>query len=111
MNEISYNFSSSTMGQVVIAGLLSMQLLIGSPENGTDRLSPLQLSQASYSSDANEATFDSFRESITGQYDHTPIKFEQSVGNFYARLVSTQEQLGTNFEKVLHENLWDLYES
>lgn len=111
MNEISYNLLSSTMSQVVIAGLLSMQLLSGTPENKTDQLSPLQLTQASYSSDANPATFDSFRESVSGQYDFMPIQFAQSIGNFYSRLVSTQEQLGAGFEKVLHDNLWDLYES
>jgi len=30
---------------------------------------------------------------------------------FYANLLAKQEPLGTEFEKVLYDNLWDLYVS
>jgi hypothetical protein len=111
MNKISYNLTPGTMSQVVIAGLLSMQLLNGSPENGSNKLDMPAVLQASYASDGNTPTFDSFRGAVTGQYDSSSVQFEHSVGNFYARLVSTQEPLGGIFEKVLYDNLWDLYES
>ena len=111
MNKIIYNLSSGTMSQVVIAGLLSIQLLNGFSENvGNHHEAPAVL-QASYASDGNTPTFDSFRGAISGKYDSSSIQFEQSVGNFYARLVSAQEPLGAIFEKVLYDNLWDLYES
>jgi hypothetical protein len=111
MNEIRYNLASSTMSQVVVAGLFSVMALSASPEkvsllSGTHPFSP-----TTYSSDGSTPTFDSFRGGITGQYDHSPIQFEQVVGNFYARLLSSQEPLGAEFEKVLYDNLWDLYES
>lgn len=37
--------------------------------------------------------------------------FIKSVSNFYANLAEKQEPLGKEFEKVLHDNLWDLYGS
>jgi len=37
------------------------------------------------------------------------VDFEGSVSNFYAKLKSSQETLGQAFEKVLVDNLWDLY--
>jgi len=37
------------------------------------------------------------------------VDFESSVSNFYAKLKSSQESLGQDFEKVLVDNLWDLY--
>lgn len=32
------------------------------------------------------------------------------VTSFYAKLLSSQEPLGVEFEKVLYDNLWELYE-
>jgi hypothetical protein len=111
MIEIRYNFASSTMSSVVMAGLFSMAVLNAAPEKVTPVTGAHLVLGNTYSSGGRGATFDSFRGSITGQYDLNPIKFEQAVGNFYARLLSSQEPLGAEFEKVLFDNLWDLYES
>jgi hypothetical protein len=35
--------------------------------------------------------------------------FEESVASFYSSLLSKQEPLGKEFERVLHNNLWNLY--
>jgi hypothetical protein len=35
--------------------------------------------------------------------------FEESVASFYSSLVSKQEPLGKEFDRVLHNNLWNLY--
>lgn len=99
------------MSQVVIAGLLSIQLLNGATENAGNHQEVPAVLQASYASDGNTPTFDSFRGTVSGKYDSSSIQFERSVGNFYARLVSAQEPLGEIFEKVLYDNLWELYES
>ena len=40
----------------------------------------------------------------------SPDLFVESISNFYAKLVTSQEPLGAEFSRVLHENLWDLYE-
>jgi len=37
--------------------------------------------------------------------------FEILIGKFYACLLASQEPLGSDFEEILHKNLWDLYES
>lgn len=37
-------------------------------------------------------------------------EFEQIIVNFYKDLLSNQEPLGIEFEKVLYDNLWNLYE-
>lgn len=111
MNEIRYNFASSTMSSVVMAGLFSMAGLNAPHERVMQMTDVHPVLGNTYSSGGRGATFDSFRGSITGQYDLSPIKFEQAVGNFYARLLSSQEPLGEEFEKVLFDNLWDLYES
>lgn len=111
MNEIRYNLASSTLSHVVMAGLFSMAALNASPGKVAPTSGVQPFSRNTYLSEGSSATFDSFRGGISGQYDHTPIQFEQAVGNFYARLLSSQEPLGLEFEKVLYENLWDLYES
>ena len=37
------------------------------------------------------------------------MNFEEKIADFYADLLFKQEPLGEEFEKVLYENLWDLY--
>ena len=37
--------------------------------------------------------------------------FEAIVTSFFEELSSNQEPLGHEFEEVLFENLWDLYQS
>lgn len=36
--------------------------------------------------------------------------FEQVIHDFYSELLAHQEPLGEQFEAVLFNNLWDLYE-
>lgn len=38
-------------------------------------------------------------------------EFTESISTFYSALYSKQQALGSDFEKVLNENLWDLYGS
>lgn len=60
---------------------------------------------------SNKQTFSRYSSPITGEFITATVTFEQAVSNFYARLMVNQEPLGAEFEKVLYENLWDLYES
>lgn len=39
------------------------------------------------------------------------INFEKAISDFYNQLLEKQEPLDENFEKLLHENLWNLYET
>ena len=111
MNKIRPNGSSSTMGSVLITGLLSAAILNALPENLILGSKNHIFLYFSYSANDRSATSDSFRSTVTGQYDFSPPPFEQVVVNFYAKLLAAQEPLGEKFEKVLHDNLWDLYES
>lgn len=119
MNEIRYDQASSTFsGQasspfnfVVMAGLVAMQVLHTAPPKAFTEHRNIPLLQSPYSLDGNKATFNNYSNPITGAYDSAPSGFEQAVGNFYARLLASQEPLGAEFERVLYDNLWDLYES
>lgn len=112
MSNFRYNQASTTYSSVITAGLLAMQALNGTPINSISDQCGDFLLRNSYSLGKNKSTFNSCINSITGEYNPaSAIGFEQSVGNFYARLLGNQEPLGAAFEKVLYDNLWDLYES
>lgn len=114
MSEIQYNQSASTFSQVFLTGVgavLLTQMLQHLPTKDIDFQKNISLFQKSYSLDKSVPTYNSYASIMTGEYISAPREFEQSIGNFYARLLTNQEPLGAEFEKVLHENLWDLYES
>ncbi len=112
MSEISYSHQrSSTFSQVVIAGIMAAQVLHAVPTHNVAAEHHKPLLRDAYSLEGNKATYNSYSAPITGEYTFAPDGFEQSVGDFYARLLGSQEPLGAEFEKVLYENIWDLYES
>jgi len=98
----SGNVSLPTLGGAVI---LTGMLLASVPnETGmglrADRYAPL-----------HKGTFSQHQNAFTGAYASQPaLDFEGSMMNFYATLLAHQEPLGADFEKVLYDNLWDLYD-
>lgn len=111
MSDIQYFQGASTFSSVVAAGLIAAQLL-NLPDLvdvGEQELIPLN--KDIYCIDGSISTFNSLTNAITGNYESAPVGFEQKVGSFYGRLLASQEPLGVEFEKVLFDNLWDLYES
>jgi len=66
--------------------------------------------KTNYISDGNSSTFSESTDlySINTALD---ITFEQTTKTFYSELLANQEPLGKEFESVLYDNLWDLYES
>jgi hypothetical protein len=60
---------------------------------------------------ATPATFDQCRTTLMGEYRQERTRFENDITGFYAKLLSSQEPLEESFEKVLYENVWDLYEA
>jgi hypothetical protein len=52
-------------------------------------------------------------EDYGGDCDNVPqsmtIDFEGAVTAFYSTLLEKQQPLGKEFERVLYDNLWDLY--
>lgn len=113
MNNVHYGQVSSTFSYALVAaGLLSSSLQMPAPfiEHAVD-YGHKGIFQRSYAADGNAPTFNTFGSHIVGVYNLTINGFERAVGNFYNRLLTSQEPLGAEFEKVLYANLWDLYES
>lgn len=54
-------------------------------------------------------TFGQFANIFSGEYEHARFDFELEVAAFYSNLLATQEPLGKEFERVLHDNLSSLY--
>lgn len=95
---------------VVIAGLIAAHCLAVPIAVMAEELrSPCRRNK--YNTAASSPTFDQYRNIITGEYDQSKDSLEEALSNVYARLINYQEPLGPDFEKVLHDNLWNLYES
>lgn len=104
------NQTSRTTSNYVLAGLLASQLLAGhgvlAPAGGGQE----SLLNVPYSTKAALPSFDQIRSIFGSVLDQGAGEFVESISNFYANLASRQEPLGAEFSRVLHENLWDLYE-
>jgi hypothetical protein len=109
MNNLVFNQQSSTIGTLVIlSGMLACSSLTG---NANRLDSTINNRKEVFNLANNSSTFSEFQASIFKPMTstHTDRIFEQTVIDFYAKLVADQEPLGAEFEAVLHENLWDLY--
>jgi hypothetical protein len=113
MNDNYYSeHTSCTFSSIAIVGLIVTQLLLN-PNLSVPRKDlniPLGKSNV-YQSTAITSTFDQFRSLVTGEYYQGINQFEAAISDFYSALITGQELLGIEFEKVLYENLWNLYES
>ncbi|MGB4812912.1 MAG: hypothetical protein WBP13_10610 [Methylophilaceae bacterium] len=110
MNEFYFSQTSSTFSYVLLAaGLIANQHPTFT--NRHEITYQKGLLQAPYSSNGNESTYNSMRGVISGSYDSNVKNYEQSVSVFYEKLLAHQESLGSDFEKILYENIWNLYES
>lgn len=112
MNNIFYTHASDTFSQVLMAAIFSNLLNVPSVGIGNAPASSINnRSQNSYTSSGNISTFDSYTNSSVREHDLPASSFERDIRNFYGNLLAHQERLGAEFEKILNENMWDLYES
>lgn len=111
MNKICYDHVSGTFSQVIMAGILVSHMISIPPVKDIPVQGKKPLLQDPYSWNGTNASFNPYRSSITGQLSFAQNTFEEDVGNFYAYLLANQEPLGAEFEKVLYDNIWNLYES
>lgn len=49
-------------------------------------------------------------ESPVASWDGSTIDMESQISNMLLKLIQSQEGLGEEFERVLFNNAWDLYE-
>ena len=112
MDNYFINQESGTVGSVTINGILAAQYLAAQMKVMQDKDQyRLPSIREVYYRFATSATFDHCRTIVMGEYQQESDRFEVSIAQFYAKLLASQESLGPAFEKVLHENLWNLYES
>jgi hypothetical protein len=114
MNKYHTLQTSRTFGTVMIAGMLASTLL-PSDCNNEPTSSPPHFSASNnyaFASHGTSPTYEPYKNILTGHYP-SPVetKFEAVVASFFEKLSSNQEALGHEFERVLFENLWDLYQS
>lgn len=109
----SYNLieTSRTQGAVVLAGVLASQLIGAVHPPVHLQEGPAVLSGIGYQAGTDVSFFGQLNSIRVGGLDAGAAEFESLVSNFYSKLVSIQEPLGAEFERVLNQNLWDLYES
>ncbi len=98
---------------IVAAGLLASPNLglsgISSPSYSSHSGGVYQLA---YEVQENQSTSSQESNLVSkNRLDNDDREFVGNVSKFYATLAEGQEPLGKEFEKVLHDNLWDLYGS
>src|SRR5690349_2358449 len=106
MTEIHSNQLSGTVPSVLVMASCFASLFQTVPIEDNN-YKPSSLPQGVYFSSSNKSTFDNWKT----EYSLSSVKFEQVIQKFYSDLTLKQERLGIEFEKILHDNLWDLYES
>ena len=57
------------------------------------------------------STLDQYNNPLTREFKNSDELLQSKVTEFYSTLLAVQEPLGEEFERVLYNNLWDLYES
>ncbi len=102
--------TSRTTGTQVLAGILATQLL-------TAQQAPIQVTDiqetilaAAYRTNSALSSFDQIRSIFGSVLGIGTDRFVEDMSHFYAKLAAGQELLDAEFSRVLHENLWDLYE-
>ncbi len=110
--------TSQTFRTVIITGILASTLL---PQNWTYDLGSKVLSPFSKSNNfiflthGTSPTYEPQTNPLSKSHLSYPVfqdaEFEGFLTDFFVNLSSNQESLGFEFEQVLFEQLWDLYQS
>ncbi len=121
MNEYQIEQTSQTFHTVKITGLLASTLLLvpscisepvsSMPLLANNNNSALTKNYAFIEGGASP-TYEPQKNAMTCYCSSSSnTDFEAVVTDFFADLSSNQESLGPEFEQVLFENIWDLYQS
>lgn len=97
-----------TFCTVMICGMLNGSIGMNSQPQPKSNYS-----RKGYVVDADsDSSYGSVKNAYTGNYNTgTILEFEDVITNFYTKLVSDQQPLEKEFEDVLFDNLWDMYQS
>ena len=114
MNRDYIGQTSQTIGTVVMFGMLASTFLPSNYDNAPPSNTPpfSASNNYAYSYRGTPLTHEPSKNILTGYYPSSvETTFEAVVTSFFQELSSNQEPLGSEFERVLFENLWDLYQS
>lgn len=93
------------------AGIIATAMLANLSPLPTEQVTPWNYRPTGYSKSATPHTFDCFSNIFTGEFNNHPDALMETVSNLYYSLLTDQVPLDKEFKQVLHDNLWDLYES
>lgn len=95
--------------KVALAGAIIAVAMMGPKPASAAPVSPAVTSTLEQPS-KNETKATTYRFlTNSSETDVSGVVFERAVVDFYERFHGNQEELGPQFEKVLYENMWDLY--
>jgi len=109
-SSINFQRHSSTYDPKQLLGLLLLATGVSSHAAPIDQ-SRMSLPTRLYSIGQHENTIQTVNVSSYLESCLLSEKFEIAATSFYSKLLLSQERLGAEFEKVLYQNLSDLYES
>lgn len=114
MNRYQTQQVSQTISTVVISGILACTFLSSActDEQANNTFNYALRADYILSVGGTPSTYEP-RNNFQPECYSSPIEMELGtvVTNFFTELSSKQEPLGSEFEQVLFENLWDLYQS
>ncbi len=110
MNNYLIKDSSQTVGYLT-ASLIATALYACVQLPPVNNVNPTNINCSTYHTLASPSTFDQYRNIYSGEYMSDIDPFVGEMSNLYERLLTHQERLEPEFETVLNENLWELYES
>ncbi len=106
MNKYSTQATQSTASNVILGSLMAALMM---PVNLEKNATPLI--KKSYVQLSKSDSFQRIDGLSTYKTQSVDLDLLNTVKTVYSKLLSSQEVLGDEFSKILHENLWDLYES
>lgn len=112
MTNYQVHHASRSFSPVMITNLLALSplLVAGQTIDESFTNQAMTLIDRSYNTSSASSSFDQYRILLGSSLEQNQDKFVESVSGFYASLLAKQEPLGEEFSRILHENLWYLYE-
>ena len=110
MNNYFIKDLSQTVGYLT-ASLIATALCASVQMPPANNVNLTDINCSTYQTLASPSTFDQLKNIFSGEYMSGIDPFIGEMSNLYERLLAHQERLEPEFETVLNENLWELYES
>jgi len=109
-NLYSINQESFTVSSVVLMGVLATQLTCAAAQ-AEPMKEDMLINNQPYQEHTQSSTLSQYNNPVGGVLiDNIDELLVASVTGFYEQLMYSQESLGNEFEQVLNDNIWDLYE-